>query len=86
MIREINVLEITAAIKEMCIQANHFLSPDMDKALKAATANEESSLGKKILNQLQENLKIAEKQVMSNQVSSFAVAFELLDNYFNTNK
>ena len=33
-----------------------------------------------------ENLKIAEKQVMSNQVSSFAVAFELLDNYFNTNK
>ena len=32
MIREINVSEITAAIKEMCIQANHFLSPDMDKA------------------------------------------------------
>ena len=59
MIREINVSEITAAIKEMCIQANHFLSPDMDKALKAATANEESPLGKKILNQLQENLKIA---------------------------
>ena len=51
MIREINVSEITAAIKEMCIQANHFLSPDMDKALKAATANEESPLGKKILNQ-----------------------------------
>ena len=39
MIREINVSEITAAIKEMCIQANHFLSPYMDKALKAATAN-----------------------------------------------
>ena len=57
MIREINVSEITAAIKEMCIQANHFLSPDMDKALKAATANEESPLGKKILNQLQENPK-----------------------------
>ena len=53
MIREINVSEITAAVKEMCIQANHFLSPDMDKALKAATANEESPLGKKILNQLQ---------------------------------
>ena len=34
MIREINVSEITAAVKEMCIQANHFLSPDMDKALK----------------------------------------------------
>ena len=29
MIREINVSEITAAVKEMCIQANHFLSPDL---------------------------------------------------------
>ena len=46
MIREINVSEITAAITEMCIQANHFLSPDMDKALKAATANEESQIGR----------------------------------------
>lgn len=37
MIREINVSEITA-VKEMCIQANHFLSPDMDKALKACNS------------------------------------------------
>ena len=37
MIREINVSEITATIKEMCIQANHFLSQDMDNALKTAT-------------------------------------------------
>ena len=59
MIRELNVSQITEAIKDMCIQANHFLSEDMDKALKNATANEESPLGQKILNQLQENLKIA---------------------------
>ena len=76
MIREINVSEITAAIKEMCIQANHFLSPDMDKALKAATANEESPLGKKILNQLQENLKIAgEDMIPICQDTGMAVVF-----------
>ena len=76
MIREINVSEITAAIKEMCIKANHFLSPDMDKALKAATANEESPLGKKILNQLQENLKIAgEDMIPICQDTGMAVFF-----------
>ena len=76
MIREINVSEITAAVKEMCIQANHFLSPDMDKALKAATANEESPLGKKILNQLQENLKIAgEDMIPICQDTGMAVFF-----------
>ena len=76
MIREINVSEITATIKEMCIQANHFLSPDMDKALKAATENEESPLGKKILNQLQENLKIAgEDMIPICQDTGMAVFF-----------
>ena len=76
MIREINVSEIIAAVKEMCIQANHFLSPDMDKALKAATANEESPLGKKILNQLQENLKIAgEDMIPICQDTGMAVFF-----------
>ena len=57
--KTINVKEITQNIKEMCIEANHFLTPDMDKALKTATDNEKSSLGKQILNQLEENLKIA---------------------------
>ena len=59
MIREINTDVITENIKEMCIEANHFLSEDMDAALKKATAEESSELGRKILNQLQENLKIA---------------------------
>ena len=57
--KTINVKEITQNIKEMCIEANHFLTTDMDKALKTATDNEKSPLGKQILNQLQENLKIA---------------------------
>ena len=64
MIREINTDVITENIKEMCIEANHFLSEDMDAALKKATAEESSELGKKILNQLQENLKIAEEEMI----------------------
>ena len=59
MIRTVNVSEITAAVKEMCIEANHFLSEDMAERMKMAVEQEESPLGKQILNQLQENLKIA---------------------------
>lgn len=57
--RELSVKVITEKIADMCIQANHYLSTDMDNALKNATESEDSPLGKKILNQLQENLQIA---------------------------
>ena len=57
--RIINVEEVTKNIKEMCIEANHFLSKDMDIALKNAVQTEKSPLGRQILNQLQENLQIA---------------------------
>lgn len=63
-IREIDVQELTDTIKEMCIQANHYLSPDMDLAMKQAAETEESELGKKILDQLQENLQIADKEMI----------------------
>ena len=76
MIREINTDIITENIKEMCIEANHFLSEDMDAALKKATAEESSELGKKILNQLQENLKIAgEEMIPICQDTGMAVFF-----------
>ncbi len=57
--RTISVDEITKNIKEMCIEANHFLSEDMKKAINNAYEKEESSVGKNVLEQLQENLKIA---------------------------
>ena len=57
--RDVNVSEITKNIKEMCIQANHFLSEDMKKVFKNAVDSEESPLGKQVLNQLNENLSIA---------------------------
>lgn len=64
MIREIDVKTITKNIKEMCIQANYRLSSDMDKAMKDARDNEGSELGKKILNQLQDNLQIADSEMI----------------------
>ena len=57
--RNISVNDITESIKEMCIEANHFLSDDMKKVLDEAVKKEESPLGKQILNQLEENLQIA---------------------------
>jgi len=74
--RNINVNEITNNIKEMCIEANHFLSKDMDVALKNAVDTEKSPLGKQILNQLQENLKIAaEDMIPICQDTGMAVIF-----------
>lgn len=74
--RTINVEEITKNIKEMCIEANYYLSEDMNKALEHAADTEKSPLGKQILNQLQENLKIAgEDMIPICQDTGMAVVF-----------
>ena len=57
--REIDVATITQNIKEMCIEANHFLTDDMKKVLNQAVDSEKSPLGKQVLCQLKENLQIA---------------------------
>lgn len=57
--REVNVDKVTENIKEMCIEANHFLTDDMKKVFKNAVVSEKSPLGKQVLNQLNENLDIA---------------------------
>jgi fumarate hydratase subunit alpha len=76
MIREIDTKIVVKNIKEMCIEANHFLSKDMDDVLKKATSEETSELGRKILNQLQENLKIAgEEMIPICQDTGMAVFF-----------
>lgn len=62
--RTIAAEEITRNIKEMCIEANHFLSSDMERAMKCAAQTEESALGKQILGQLQDNLEIAGKDMI----------------------
>lgn len=74
--RSILASEITKQIKEMCIEANHFLTPDMDNALKAAVDSEVSELGKQVLCQLQDNLKIAsEDMIPICQDTGMAVVF-----------
>ena len=74
--RIIQTTEITQNIKEMCIEANHFLTPDMDEALKNAVITEKSQLGKQILNQLQKNLNIAgEDMIPICQDTGMAVIF-----------
>lgn len=62
--REIRTDLITETVRDMCIQAAHFLSPDMEKKLKEAQEKEESPLGKQILGQLQENLEIAGRDMI----------------------
>ena len=57
--RSVKTEEITRQIREMCIEANHFLSSDMKEVFDQAVKKEESPLGRQILNQLEENLKIA---------------------------
>ena len=62
--RTIHVNEITRNVKEMCIEANHYLTDDMKAALDQAAQKEKAPLGKQILNQLQENLEIAAKDMI----------------------
>ncbi len=62
--RNISVKEITKNIKEMCIEANYFLSDDMKEAFYRAKEKEESPLGKQILEQLDKNLQIAESDTI----------------------
>lgn len=74
--RTLEVSEITRNIKEMCIEANHFLSEDMQCALRKAVENEEAPLGRQILEQLHENLEIAgEDMIPICQDTGMAVIF-----------
>lgn len=60
--KNIKTIDIISTVKDMCIRANHYLSDDMNSKLKNAINTEKSELGRKILNQLQENLEIADKE------------------------
>lgn len=76
MVRTIQVSQLTEQIKEMCIEANHMLSQDMREILEEAKEREEAPLGKQILCQLQENLRIAkEDQIPICQDTGMAVVF-----------
>ncbi len=74
--REIDVKTVTENIREMCIEANHFLSDDMKACLANAVKSEKSELGKKVLNSLEENLVIAgEDMIPICQDTGMAIIF-----------
>ncbi len=62
--RTVDVNVLTQNIREMCIEANHFLSPDMKKAFVTAGEQEKAPLGKQILQQLQQNMEIAAQDMI----------------------
>ncbi len=62
--RTIHTEEIISNIREMCIEANHMLTPDMQIALERALEEEKSPIGQKVLGQLQDNLQIAKEDTI----------------------
>ena len=62
--RTVDVNALTQNIREMCIEANHFLSPDMKKAFAMAKQQEKAPLGRQILLQLQQNMEIAAQDMI----------------------
>ena len=74
--REISAATITKAIRDMCIEANYGLAPDMRKVFEKAVEEEESPLGRQVLEQLKENLRIAgEDSIPICQDTGMAVVF-----------
>ena len=62
--RTVDVSTLTQNIKEMCIEANHFLSEDMKEAFTLAGQQEKATLGRQILQQLQQNMEIAGRDMI----------------------
>ena len=60
--REIEVSRITQVVRDLCIEANLKLSPDMEEAVRQAAKKESSALGAQILTHLGENLTLAENE------------------------
>ena len=74
--RSIHTDEIIKTIKEMCIEANYYLTPDMDKAVRNAVKTEKNPLGQQIMSQLEKNLDIAGKdQIPICQDTGMAIIF-----------
>ena len=75
-VRDLDVHEITAAVKTMCITANYDLPRDVYDALVRARLAEESPVGREVLGQIVENADIAAAdRVPICQDTGFTVVF-----------
>ncbi|KPK89833.1 fumarate hydratase [bacterium SM23_31] len=74
--RELNVQEITAAVKKMCMASNYDLGEDVYNCLKESRKTETTEVGKNILDMIIENADISKnEQVPICQDTGFAVVF-----------
>lgn len=74
--RDVNVSAITTAVRQMCMDANFDLGPDVIRAFEAGLEREESPVGKAVFKALLENAKIAQtEKVPMCQDTGFAVVF-----------
>ncbi|TCK86801.1 fumarate hydratase subunit alpha [Natranaerovirga hydrolytica] len=74
--RKINSSQITENVKEMCIEANYYLSEDIEEGIKASFKKEKSPIGRQIIGQLEENMTIAkEKKIPICQDTGMVVIF-----------
>jgi len=62
--REINVLEITKAVKKLCVDANYYLSDDVKNKIKEAYNNESWDMARDILDKILTNVEIAKNEDM----------------------
>lgn len=74
--REIKADKITQAVKELCIQSNRELSPDMEERIRFCSKQERNPLGKSILDDICENMDAArEFRIPICQDTGMAVVF-----------
>src|SRR5918997_5089288 len=74
--REIEAQKVTEAVRDLCIEANTRLPEDHLAALRRALDEEESSLGREVLERLLENAEVArERCVAFCQDTGYAVFF-----------
>src|ERR687895_821297 len=74
--REIEARKVTEAVRDLCIEANTRLPEDHLAALRRALGEEESALGREVLERLLENAEVArERCVAFCQDTGYAVFF-----------
>ncbi|MCI9576341.1 MAG: fumarate hydratase [Clostridiales bacterium] len=74
--REIDVMEITKAVKRLCVEANRVLPRDLEQSICASAARENNPTGKAILQDLCANMDAArELQIPVCQDTGMAVVF-----------
>lgn len=74
--REIKTETIIEEVKKLCIKANLYLADDMKQRIDQAEKNEKSALGRQVIGQLVENMKVAdENKIPICQDTGMAVFF-----------